>query len=140
MVDIPGFPLISTYNIQVTQLSFTFQHINFIVDTSDTGRGIYRSGGTGIKDIKLNDFSLHIFPNPFQEKLNINYKLNEGSYVNLEILDVSGKIIETIINTKQNKGEYSYTFNNKKLIHSEIYFIKFVVNNTVYMKKVIGYK
>ena len=95
--------MFSTYNIQMTQFNFTYQHLNFIVDTSDTGRGIYRQ--TGITGNNLSSgFKISIYPNPFREVLNISYSLSKASDVNIEVTDVLGHSIETIISGKQENG------------------------------------
>jgi len=138
-VDIPGFPLMSTYNLHITTYDFSYKHIDFVVDTTDTG--IWRSGGNGIDMINFSDFKANIYPNPFKEYLNINYILNETSDVNIEVLDALGRKIETIVNGVQKDGEYSYKFNSQKEGSKPgIYIIKFIVNNTVYLKKIVESK
>jgi len=141
-VDITGFPLFSTYNLNVTTNSFSFKHIDFVVDTSDTGRGIYRTGSAGaVGMIEFSDFTVNIYPNPFKNCLNINYNLNKTSSVSIEIFDALGRKIETIVTGIQKDGNYSYKFNSKKdAVQNGIYIIKFIVNNTVYLKKIIESK
>ena len=67
--------------------------------------------------------------------------LNKPSSVSLEIFDALGRKIETIVTGIQKDGNYSYKFNSKKdAVQNGIYIIKFIVNNTVYLKKIIESK
>ncbi len=68
------------------------------------------------------------YPNPFNSLTVITYDLKNNSLVKLEIFDVSGKVIKTIIDGYQTSGKYSYTFDATNLA-SGIYFYKLVINN-----------
>jgi len=141
LVDIPGFQLISTYSINLTPLNFSFQHLNFLIDTSDTGRGIYRSAGTGIESNDYREFAINVFPNPFKNIVNIDYKLSKTSDIMIEIIDMDGRIIENIVNEKQNAGNYRYTFNRSaRDMTSEVFIIKLTIDNNIYIKKVVRKK
>lgn len=81
---------------------------------------------------------MRIFPNPFNEIINIQYRLNMTFPVNIEVIDALGRNIKTLVKSTQVEGEYSYCFDGKKEdLQSEIYFIKMNINNTVYVKKII---
>jgi len=61
------------------------------------------------------------FPNPFNPTTVIRYGLPYQSNVKLEIYDITGKLVQTILNNEQNAGYYQadITLNNKA---SGIYF------------------
>lgn len=51
------------------------------------------------------------FPNPFNSSTTIGYRLPKRSNVLLQIFDVNGRIIKTIVAAKQNPGSYSVNWN-----------------------------
>lgn len=46
------------------------------------------------------------YPNPFNPSTNIPYKLPQDSYVKLEIFDMLGKLVETVVDGEQSRGRY----------------------------------
>lgn len=93
----------------------------------------------GLENIESHDISLNIYPNPCNDFVNINYELNKNSQVNIEVYGMMGNKIETLINETQKTGNYFYKFNNG-LNNSDICLIKFIINNSVYIKKIIKIK
>lgn len=63
------------------------------------------------------------FPNPFNPETIINYELAVTDFVSIKVFDMSGKIIATLADTKQNAGSYSIKFDGRGLA-SGIYFYK----------------
>jgi len=69
---------------------------------------------TGIDDeIDMpNVFSLkQNYPNPFNASTTISYSLPEGSNVNIDIFDIMGRKIETLVTGHQSAGEHSIVWN-----------------------------
>lgn len=64
---------------------------------------------------------LQNYPNPFNPSTVIGYILGEESNVSLKIYDVLGREIMTLVDTKQNAGKYSVSFDGSKL-NSGMYF------------------
>jgi uncharacterized protein YjdB len=58
-------------------------------------------------DISGNIFALKTYPNPFTEKLTIEYSLTEHSDVHIIIYDINGKKIITLVSERQQAGSYS---------------------------------
>ncbi len=82
-----------------------------------------------------NEFSLsQNFPNPFNSKTKVNYKIGKEAFIQIKIFDLSGKEIITLINKKQNKGNYEIDFDASEL-SSGIYFYSLYINNTGMDKK-----
>jgi hypothetical protein len=76
----------------------------------------------------VNPISAVAFPNPFADELNISINLNNTSYVEIEIMDVAGRII-----SDENEGE---NFSGKNIFHLEgiselnagMYFVQVITN------------
>ena len=80
-------------------------------------------------------FSLYQnFPNPFNSSTTIFYKINHRSRVSLEIYDVTGKLVETILDTERDRGIYAESINLDKL-SSGIYFYRLNYNRDSIAKK-----
>lgn len=141
-VDIPGLPMITTYtNISINSDSTVYTQMNFYVDTSETNGGIFISTSTPVIKHENAAFNLEMYPNPFSDYMNINYSLNKSGNVNLEIYDILGKVVATLINEKQLEGAYKYVFNASGANLAEgTYIVKLQVDNTVFIKKILQIK
>ena len=63
------------------------------------------------------------YPNPFNPVTHFNYDLPERVFVRLEVYDLQGRLIETLVNATQPAGYYSITWNARNL-PSGVYFYK----------------
>jgi len=70
------------------------------------------------------------YPNPFNPNTKIKYQLTKNSFVLLEVFDINGREIKTLVDKKQNSGEYEYVFNAENL-SSGIYFYRLSINNSI---------
>ena len=69
-----------------------------------------------------NDFFLYPnYPNPFNPTTNISFNLLNDAKVTLEIYDLKGKKIETVIDGNLNSGHHLIPWNAKN-ISSGVYF------------------
>lgn len=76
------------------------------------------------------------YPNPFNPTTKINYELRITNYVSLKILDINGREISTLVNQRQNAGNYSIEFNGSGL-SSGIYFYTLQTEDFKDTKKMI---
>lgn len=69
-------------------------------------------------------FSLYQnYPNPFNPSTTINFDIPKKGNVKLEIFDLSGKLIEELLNEEKTAGTYSMNFNAENL-SSGVYIYK----------------
>jgi hypothetical protein len=77
------------------------------------------------------------YPNPFNPSTTIQYSLPEAGTVNINIYNILGQNVKTIIkNSSQSAGSYKAVFNASSL-PSGIYFYRLEVNDFVQVKKMI---
>ncbi|MFO7895307.1 MAG: C25 family cysteine peptidase [Candidatus Cloacimonadales bacterium] len=84
------------------------------------------------------------YPNPFNPTTTIRYALSSVENVNLEIYNIKGQKVKTLVNSEQEAGYHSVTWsganNHNKQVASGIYFYKFQAGSTVSMRKMIMMK
>lgn len=84
---------------------------------------------------------LKAFPNPHSNSVSIEYYLEHTRNVTLEVLDLSGRLVATLIdNNRQGTGNYHYDFNTTdEGMISGSYIIRLTTDKKVYTKRIIKY-
>lgn len=59
--------------------------------------------------------SLNNFPNPFRSSTNINFRLARAGYVTLNVYDLSGRKIQTLVQGQRNAGQHLVKFSGNNL-------------------------
>ena len=85
---------------------------------------------------KHDEYSFTIIPNPLESTTRIQYKLYKNSHVTIQILDISGQIIKSLVNETYQKGEHAVVFDGGK-IKAGIYFCVFKTTEGVQTRKII---
>jgi endo-1,4-beta-xylanase len=76
------------------------------------------------------------YPNPFNPTTVIRYQLSAVGHVTLKVYDVLGRVVETLVDGKQNAGYYNVTFNANKLA-SGVYFYELRTAHNSSFKKML---
>ncbi len=79
---------------------------------------------------------LKIFPNPAHEVLNLEYNLPNSMAIDLSVYDVSGRLIKSLVSSKQEAGLYHKVLNNRDLSQG-VYFIRLDTEKESIVQKVI---
>lgn len=93
---------------------------------------------TGIEDSELPlQFSLEQnYPNPFNPTTNIRFAVPQREYVELNVYNILGQLVEKIIDKQLNAGSHEVVFNAKN-IASGVYFYTLNVGEFVATKKMM---
>ncbi|MGQ9805678.1 MAG: T9SS type A sorting domain-containing protein [Chlorobiales bacterium] len=70
------------------------------------------------------------YPNPFNPATTISYQLPIASDVQLEIFDILGKKVATLVSGRQSAGRYTYTW-NASTVSSGVYFYRLQARNAI---------
>jgi hypothetical protein len=82
-------------------------------------------------------FSLHQnYPNPFNPVTVISFDVPKNSNVSVNVYDINGKFVGTVINEDLKAGSYQYAYDASKLA-SGVYFYKLTAGSFVDTKKMI---
>lgn len=76
------------------------------------------------------------YPNPFNPMTVISYQLVGNGMVNLDVYDILGRKIQTLVSEHENAGPHSVTFNANNLA-SGVYFYRLRAGSFVQTKKLI---
>lgn len=87
---------------------------------------------TIINNLEIKEMVSHdvmVFPNPFSGSTTINYSINQLTTVSIEVYDLKGKLLYTLINQPHQPGNYSITWdgtdNRGKRVEKGIYFCRY---------------
>lgn len=88
----------------------------------------------GIKNINTtlpDGFNLfQNYPNPFNPNTNIRFQIKESGFVTLKIYDVTGRVLETLVNSKLSQGLYEVNFESENLSSGTYFYRLNSGNNT----------
>ncbi len=76
------------------------------------------------------------YPNPFNPATTISYQLPAASHVELDVFDVLGREVKTLVNQKQSPGTYTVTFDGSRL-SSGVYFYRLSAGGFTSVKKLM---
>jgi hypothetical protein len=84
------------------------------------------------------------YPNPFNPETTIRYSVREASPVNIEIYNLKGQLVKTLVSESKAAGEHSViwkgTDNNNRPVSSGVYFYKMNAGKYSSTKKMIMMK
>jgi hypothetical protein len=84
-------------------------------------------------------FGVFVYPNPFNELLNVAINSNITSQnCDVKLLDLSGRELITKSFTTNNK-EFVYEIKEVNLLNPGIYFIRIVIDGKIFTNKIIKF-
>ncbi len=76
------------------------------------------------------------YPNPFNPTTKIEFSISRNMQVSLEVYNVQGQFIESVVNEKLSAGSYHYTFNAQDL-PAGVYYYKLQSGEEVQTRKMV---
>ena len=133
----------SSVDIPVILPVRTGKHVIYSIwQRSDSPEAFYSTsdidfdGVLSIDDLST-DFNLsHNYPNPFNSKTKIGYRLENDAFVTINVYDVFGKKVSTLVNRNQSSGEHEVTFNGENL-STGVYFYVFQIGSYIEARRMI---
>jgi hypothetical protein len=127
-VDIPGISLATYHQVAITDLNQMFSQMDYVVDT--VSGSIYND----INELKGLPFFVDIYPNPFSNVLNIDYILNADEHVSINLYDLLGRKLESIVSEKQSAGTHRYEL---QVQTKGVFVIEIQLGDKIYRHKVV---
>ena len=99
--------------------------------------GMSYASTTSVSDKNLTDITFSVYPNPFSKEINIEFNLTHECLVTIEIVNVLGETIETLVlSEKKNAGLNTIKYNSEKLL-SGFYNCRIKADNNLLHKKIV---
>ena len=81
---------------------------------------------------------LSIFPNPLADDATIRYILDENSHVIMEVTDLTGRVLYTMMDGEQEEGQYEITLRKSEaILPGGVYFIRLIANDQTTLRKFV---
>lgn len=139
--SIPTFNLNSTYNTKSFVMS-TVGSIPYYSTTHGDQNGSGMAGVINVTGLSANlankslVSTLSVFPNPANDKINVNFVVKKESSVTIRLLDVLGNDVALLANDKYSVGEYRQWFSVPARVTKGLYFVKVSVGTEVAIKRI----
>ena len=86
---------------------------------------------TGVEDGDVLPFSFALdqnYPNPFNPQTTIRYHVAKNADVKIEVYNIMGRLVQTLVDQKMNQGTYTAVWNGDnnrgEFVSSGVYFVK----------------
>jgi hypothetical protein len=128
------------FAIQASHKASALNEIELVSGVGGTAI-VNRVGGQATQTVTLGSvptkFALHQnYPNPFNPVTVIRYELPEASAVKVQVFDVLGRVVATVVNEQRDAGIYEVPFNASGL-SSGTYFYRLQAGTFVETKKMM---
>jgi len=113
-------------------------------DASRPDIGADESNYTGIEgSVYTHKITIKNYPNPFNTATEISFNLIKSTFIKVEIVDLNGKLINTLLNKNMPAGKHKTTWNgenkNGRNVSSGLYFCRLTTSQEVTTKKLLKY-
>lgn len=85
---------------------------------------------------KENNFGLNVYPNPANDQVTVDFKLDNTASVNVSVTDLTGKVVYTSDLGSKTSGDHKLSFNTAAFSNG-IYMINFNANNATSTQKLV---
>ena len=93
-------------------------------------------GEVNVNELRNENGELRVYPNPANSLFVVSYSLLEKNNVNLQVYDLLGNEVATLVNQEENKGDYKAEFDAKRL-NNGLYFCKLQAGNISETRKIV---
>ncbi len=119
----------STYKIRIYSLKYG----NVISESKDYFA--IRDKETSVT-LDENAYDLEIFPNPFNNRINIKFKNEQFGKISIKLYDTEGRMVSNLFETEIEPGEYNIGYDLSKLSKGT-YFLRLSSGNKITLKIIV---
>ena len=86
--------------------------------------------GTGIQqETAAASLNIKACPNPFSTSSTISFEMDRNDHASLDVYDISGRIVETLVNCQLVSGHHSFCFDGSELVPG-VYLVRLTTETT----------
>ena len=119
-----------------TQYYYWLEVIDYGGGSSVYGSFIYEPNVSNDDEPAAQHLSLYNYPNPFRQSTEISYSLAKPEQVKIQIYNLKGQLVETLIDENKPAGNYTLDWNAEEM-SSGIYFMKLLTKEKAVVKKLV---
>ena len=138
-VDIPGLGRDSSYTFSVDSSNNQFLHLDYIADSNSVY--INPNSTVGIGSSVITDKHIFkVYPNPVIGATTIEYNILQlkEAKIKLEVYNILGVKIRTLVDAIQTTGNYKYNFNPQyDNLNSGVYFITLTIDGKANTERIV---
>ncbi|MFK7773237.1 MAG: T9SS type A sorting domain-containing protein [Saprospiraceae bacterium] len=116
-------------NVVVTDLSYHEPTNTLLAGTF--GRSMYSVEvdiDVANNNLEISNFDIVVFPNPFSDNSNITFTIPTSEFIEINIINTTGQILEKVVSQELTKGKHQFSF-GKKEWSAGIYFLQIMNKN-----------
>ncbi len=138
-VDIPGLGRDSSYTLTIDSTNNQYLNENYIADSNS----VYINPNTnvGINNpitVSGSENKFKVYPNPVIGNTVIEYSLVEEGKITLDVYNVLGIKIKSLVNSNQPAGNFKYNLNPRyNSLNTGIYFITLTIDGKTTTKRIV---
>ena len=96
---------------------------------------------TGIGENSADGNSLQVYPNPFSKQTSITFDVDGESNISLDILDLNGRVVRTLVEGKLSSGRKTYTWDgsseSQSYLSAGVYYYRLVKDENTTFGRII---
>ncbi len=77
-----------------------------------------------------------VYPNPTANNARLNVTLTKGSQINVNVVDMMGRVVQEVTNTRLSNGNHSFDIDLRSVTDG-VYFIRIQLNENIHSQKVV---
>ncbi len=95
------------------------------------------NASTGVETMTSSDNQASIYPNPFSESVSVDFNLEDATFLRLELVDATGKLIRLLLEDRVKAGKNQISFSESHLPAGSYFLLGKGQGKTLFSKTVI---
>lgn len=134
----PNSPPITVYpGLNTNDEMFLIYFHYMYYQTGDENYNIEELISAGLNENKLDHPFVKTYPNPFNEKITIDFDTNVGDIISIYVYDIKGVKMDEILDKHTVTNNNKIEWNPNKNLKSGVYFLSFNLNGKMFNQKII---
>jgi hypothetical protein len=105
--------------------------------TITTSLALSAAPSTNVKEnTSISVSEINISPNPVSDLMSVNYIVNQTQNICIQLIDINGKVVKTLVNENQTSGNHT-VISNIQDVSKGVYFVKASTNNQKITQRLI---